>query len=237
MLKMKKKIEKEIILEELLEAGCHFGHQAKRWQPKMKKYIWTVREGVHIFDLAKTKKCLEKAIEFVKEITAQGKKIIFVGTKRQARSIIKEAAQNCGMPYVAERWLGGTITNWRQIKKSIDKLIEMKKKREESEYDKYTKKERILIDREVSRLEKFFGGLVDLKDLPEAVFIVDCRKEEAAVKEAQMKGIKLVGLVDTNTDPTGIDYPIPANDDSAGSIRLIVGKIADAVIEGKKKLK
>lgn len=230
-------MKKEITLEGLLEVGCHFGHQAKRWHPKMEPYIYTVRNGVHIFDLAKTKKGLEKAATFAKATAAKGDKIVFIGTKRQTDGIIKEEAIRCDMPYVSQRWLGGTITNWNQIKKSIDKLIEMKEKKEKGEYEKYTKKENILINREISRLEKFFGGLVGLEELPTAIFVVDCKKEEAAVKEAKMKGVKVIGIVDSNTDPSLVDYVIPANDDAVKSIKLIVSSIADAIIDGQSKSK
>jgi len=229
------KEESSVSLEKLLKAGCHFGHQARHWHPKMKPYIWATRDGIHILDLAKTKAALEKAMAFAKKLASQGKMIVFVGTKRQASGIIKEEAQRCGMPYVNRRWLGGTLTNWAQVKKSIDKLLDKKEKMEKGEYEKYTKKERLLIEREINRLERFLGGLVDLKELPEAIFVVDCRKEEVAVKEAKMTGVKIIGLVDTNTDPTGIDYPIPANDDAVGSIKLVVGKITQAILEGKSK--
>lgn len=227
--------KKETSLEELLEAGCHFGHQAKRWHPKMKPYIWTVRGGVHVVDLAKTKNRLEKAMAFAKATASQGHKILFVGTKRQAGGIIKEEAKRCGMPYLHQRWLGGLISNWEQVKKSIDKLVEMKAKKKAGDYEKLTKKENLLLSREIARLEKFFGGLVGLKALPEAIFVIDCKKEKAAVKEAKMKGVPIIGFVDTNTDPTGIDYPIPANDDAVGSIKLITSSIAEAIIEGRKK--
>ncbi len=228
-------MKKEITLEELLEAGCHFGHQARRWHPKMAPYIWTVRSGIHIFDLAKTKSGLEKAAAFAQATVAKGGKIVFVGTKRQASGIIKEEAARCRVHHVYQRWLGGTITNWGQIKKSIDRLVDLKDKKKKGEHEKYTKKENILIGREISRLERFFGGLVGLEKLPEAIFVVDCRKEEAAVKEAKMKGVKVIGLVDTNTDPSDIDYVIPANDDAVGSIEFIVKKMADAVIDGQSK--
>lgn len=224
----KKKIK--VSLEDLLEAGCHFGHQSRRWHPKMAPFIWTVRDGVHIFDLAKTKAGLEKTAVFAQATAAKKGKIVFVGTKRQASGIIKEEAKRCRMPYINQRWLGGLITNWQQVKKSIEKLIEMKQKKKTGEYDKYTKKEQLLLDREIARLEKFFGGLVNLKELPAAIFVVDCKKEEAAVKEAKMKKIKIIGIVDTNTNPTGIDYIIPANDDAVGSIKLITSKIAEAII-------
>jgi len=229
------KKKNEITLEELLKAGCHFGHQAKRWHPKMAPYIWTVRDGIHVFDLVKTKAGLDKAAVFAKDTAVRAEKILFIGTKRQARGFVKEEAIRCKMPYMVERWLGGAITNWPQIKKSIDKLLEMKDKRKKGEYKKYTKKENILIDREINRLKRFFGGLVELEDIPAAIFVVDCKKESAAIKEANMKGVKVIGLIDTNTDPVGVDYVIPANDDAIGSIKLIVSCIAEAVISGKKK--
>lgn len=227
----------KISLKDLLEAGVHFGHQASRWDPKMKPYLYTVRDGVHVFDLAKTKESLEKAIDFVKKTAAEGGKIVFVGCKRQAAEIIKEEAQKAGMPYVSERWLGGTITNWEEIKKRIDRLAEMKEKREKGEYKKYTKKEQILIDREISRLEKFFGGLVDLEKLPAALFVVDTKKEYTAVREANHKGIPVVAIVDSNSNPEAIDYVIPANDDAVGSVKLIVGAISEAIQKGRKTSK
>lgn len=225
----------KISLKDLLEAGAHFGHQAARWNPKMKPYLYTVRDGVHVFDLAQTKKSLEEACEFVRKLTAEGGKIIFVGTKRQAGEIVKEEAKKAGTPYVCQRWLGGTITNWEQIKKSIEKLTEMKEKKELGEYKKYTKKEQLLLDREIARLEKFFGGLVGLKELPEAIFVVDTKKEVTAVKEANKKGITVVAVVDSNSDPDLVDYVIPANDDAVGAVKLIVGAIGEAAKEGREK--
>lgn len=224
----------KVPLEELLKAGCHFGHQARRWQPKMAPYLYTVRDGIHIFDLVKTQEGLEKACEFVKEQVRKGGKIVFVGTKRQAQAIIKEKASKVGALYVSERWLGGIITNWEEIKKRVDRLSEMKEKKGKGEYEKYTKKENILLDREIAKLERFFGGLVGLEELPEAIFVVDTLREETAVKEARRKGVKVVGVVDSNSDPDMVDYVIPSNDDAVGSIELIVGKIAEAVEEGKK---
>lgn len=218
----------KITLKELLEAGCHFGHQSQRWNPKMKSYIFATKDKVHIFDLVKTKEGLEAACAFVKATTSQAGKVLFVGTKRQAKEIVKETAQKARMPYVSERWLGGTITNWEQIKKSIDKLEEMKEKKEKGEYKDYTKKEQLLIDREIERLERFFGGLTALEGLPEAIFVVDIKKEEAAVLEANKKGVKVVAIVDTNSNPDLVDYVIPANDDAVGSIELIVKKIGEA---------
>ena len=225
----------KVTLKGLLESGAHFGHQSSRWNPKMKPYLYTVRDGVHVFDLVKTKEGLEAAAEFARETAKKGGQIVFVGTKRQAEAIIREEAQKAGMPYVTERWLGGTITNWEQIQKRIKLLLEMKEKREKGEYKKYTKKEQVLIDREITKLEKFFGGLVDLKELPAALLIVDTKKEDTAVREANRKNIPVIGIVDSNADPEPIRWPIPANDDAVGSIKLIVGIIAAAVVEGKKK--
>ncbi|PIS14157.1 30S ribosomal protein S2 [Candidatus Shapirobacteria bacterium CG09_land_8_20_14_0_10_47_13] len=239
MVKAKKEIKKvaqkvEIDLKELLEAGCHFGHQAQRWNPRMRPYIFDVRGGVHIFDLAKTKLGLEEATAFAKTTAANGGKIIFLGTKRQSQEIIREAAKKAGMPYIAERWMGGLLTNWEQVKKSIDRLIKMKEDRTAGAFKKYTKKEQLLMDREIARLEKFFGGLVDLKELPAALFIVDVKKEGSAVREAQRMNVPIIGLVDSNCDPTPIDWVIPANDDAVGSIQFVVDKMAEAVMGAKK---
>ena len=231
----KTKSEIKINLKDLLDAGCHFGHQAQRWNPKMAPFLYGVRDGVHIFDLAKTKEGLEKAAEFVKDTVAKGGKIIFVGTKRQAQAIVKEEAQKAKMPFITERWLGGIITNWDNIKKSIDKLQDLKTQKEAGELKKYTKKENILIDREIARLERFFGGLVDLKELPAAIFIIDVKKEQAALREADKKNIPVIAIVDSNSDPDMVDWVIPANDDAVGSIKLIVSLIAEAVKRGQQK--
>ena len=224
----------EITLKALLEAGCHFGHQARRWNPKMKPYLYDVRQGVHIFDLVKTKEGLEAACEFAKKAATQGKQIVFLGTKRQARAIIEEVAKKIGVPYVNERWIGGTITNWEQVRKNLDKLKEMKKAKEEGEYKKYTKKEQILLDKEISRLERFYGGLVGLEKIPEVIFVVDVKKEDTAVREAKKKGVVIIGLVDSDSDPDWADWVIPGNDDAVGSIKFIVEKIGEAVKEGKE---
>lgn len=235
--KVKNKKEKDldkfrIPLKQLLEAGSHFGHQVRRWNPKMTPFIYCARDGVHIFDLAKTANKLAEACVATKELVAEGGTIVFVGTKRQAQTIIKEEAVRSGVPYIVIRWLGGTISNWSQIEKSIHKLIEMEKKKEEGEYEKYTKKENILINREIARLKRFFGGLTNLKKVPEALFVVDVNREKTAISEAREKGVKIFALVDSNVDPTFIDYPIPANDDAVGSIKLIVSTFAKAVGEG-----
>jgi len=232
-LKKAKKPSFQVDLKELLEAGCHFGHQARRWNPKMDQFIYVKREGVHIFDLAITAKKLQEAMEFVKDLVKEGKQVVFVGTKRQASGIIREEAEKCGAPYVDIRWLGGTITNWDQIKKSIDKLNDYEKKKEKGEFQKYTKKENVLIDREIAKLTRFLGGLRKIRKIPEAVFIVDTKKEHAVVKEARMKGVTIIGMVDTNSDPDVIDYVIPANDDAVSSVKLIVEKMSEAVSAGK----
>ena len=199
----------------------------------MEQYIYIKREGVHIFDLGITAEKLIEAMEFVRSLVIEGKQVVFVGTKRQASSIIKEEAEKCKSPFVSVRWLGGTITNWDQIKKSIDKLKDLTTKKEAGEFKKYTKKENILIDREIAKLTKFLGGLKDLNKIPEAVFIVDVKKEHAVVKEAKHKGIKVIGIVDSNADPDGVDYVIPANDDAVSSVKFIVSKIAEAVSAAK----
>lgn len=223
----------KIELKALLDAGCHFGHQSQRWNPRMANYLYGVRDGVHIFDLAKTKEGLEKAVEFAKEITARGGKIIFVGTKRQSESIIKEEAIRAKMPFVSERWLGGILTNWEGIKKSIKKLKDLKEQKASGELTKkFTKKENILFDREISRLERFFGGLVDLPELPAALFVIDVKKEQAALREATKKGIPVIAVVDSNASPDAVDYIIPANDDAIGSVKLIVSTMAEAMIQG-----
>lgn len=221
-------------LSDLLEAGCHFGHQVRRWNPKMAPYIYTERDRVHIFDLAKTAEGLETACEHVKDLVASGKTVLFVGTKRQAKAIVREEAQKAGAPFVTERWLGGTITNWGQIQKSIGKLADMVEKREKGEYKKYTKKENVLINREIDRLERFFGGLSSLKQIPDTIFVVDTHRELVAVKEAVSREVPVVAIVDTNSDPDLVNHVIPANDDAVRSIKLIVSMVAKAYAEGKQ---
>jgi small subunit ribosomal protein S2 len=230
----KTKSEIKVELKGLLDAGCHFGHQAQRWNPKMAPFLYGVRDGVHIFDLAKTKEFLEKAAEFAKEVVFKGGKIIFVGTKRQAEAIIKEEALGVKMPFISERWLGGLLTNFDNLKKSIDKLKDLKDKKASGELKKYTKKENILIDREIARLERFFGGLSDLKGLPEALFVIDVKKEHSVLREAAKKKIPVIAIVDSNSDPDLVDWVIPANDDAVGSIKLIVSFIAEAIGQGQQ---
>lgn len=224
----------QVELIELLEAGCHFGHQVRRWNPKMNDYIYDQRDKIHIFDLAITAKKLAEACEHVKDLTQKGGRICFVGTKRQAQAIVREEAKRANMPYVTERWLGGILTNWTQIQKSIKSLNDMKAKKAAGEYNKYTKKENVLLNRKINKLERFFGGLADLEDLPEAIFVVDSVREAVAVREANQKDIPVIGLIDTNADPDLVNYVIPANDDAVRSIKLIVSKIADAAQMGQE---
>ena len=222
-------------LKELLEAGAHFGHQSRRWNPRMDEYIYTSRDNVHIFDLTITAKKLNEACEFIKTSVAEGKIIAFVGTKRQGKAIVKEEAIRVGAPYVAERWLGGTLTNWEEIKKRINLLKDKKAKWNKGEYDTYTKKERVLINREISRLDRFLGGLVEISRTPDILFVIDSVKEKVAVTEARVKGVQVVAMVDSNGDPDLIDYVIPANDDAVRAIKYVVSRIADAYAEGKAK--
>lgn len=230
----KKEISYKVPLEELLEAGCHFGHQSRRWNPQMAPFIWKAKDGIHVFDLVKTKEYLEKACLAAREMVADGGTICFIGTKRQAQAIIAEEAQKIGVPYIVTRWPGGFLTNWVQIKKSIKKLLDLRQKKQEETFKVYTKKENILIDREIARLERIFGGLTALEEIPQGVFIVDIHREKAAVKEAIMKELTIFGIVDSNANPKRIDYPIPANDDAVRSIKLIVSKFAQSVGEGKR---
>jgi len=228
---------KTVSLKDLLEAGCHFGHQTIRWNPKMSHYIYTARDGIHIFDLAKTKEGLENAAAFAKATASQGGKIIFVGTKRQSQEIIKAAAEKLGMPFLVNRWIGGLLTNWEYVSKRMERLRDLRKGMEEGLFKDRTKKERLFISREIDKLEKNFEGLVSLQNLPAAVFVADAKKDDAAIKEAWRRGIKSVAIVDTNSDPDLVDFPIPANDDAVKSIQLIVDCIVEAVEEGQKQIK
>jgi len=220
-------------IKEFLEAGVHFGHQKKRWNPKMKKYIFGERNGIYIIDLQKTLEHFNRALEFVKNVAAEGKPILFVGTKRQAQEIIKEEATRCGMFYVNHRWLGGMLTNFQTIRKSIDKLKKYEKWREEGVFEQLPKKEVARIEKEMAHIERNLGGIREMTVLPGAVIIIDTRKEYIAVHEANRLGIPIVGLVDTNCDPDYIDYVIPGNDDAIKAIKLICSRLADAIIEGK----
>lgn len=220
-------------LADLLEAGSHFGHQTRRWNPKMSEYIYTARDGVHVFDLTITADLLNKACDYVRDTVAAGREVIFIGTKRQAKAIVREEASKVGAPFVAERWLGGTLTNWEEISKRIKKLVDMKAARAAGEYKKYTKKENVLIDKDINRLDRFLGGIAHIKNIPDALFIVDTLKEKAAVLEAVSRGTKVIAIVDSNSNPDPIDFPIPANDDAVRSIKYIVSRLAAAYAEGK----
>jgi len=225
----------EVTLQQLLEAGCHFGHQAKKWHPKMKPYLFDVREGIHIFDLVKTKAGLEEAAKFLQGLTKSGKTILFVGTKRQAHDPIQKAARETGMPYVTHRWLGGSLTNWDQMQKSLKKLSDMKSAKSRGEYKKFTKREQLLLDREIARLEKLFGGITGLTKMPDAIFVVDSKKESTMVKEANSLKIPVVALADSNCDPDPITVIIPGNDDGTQSVEFIVGYIGQAIKEAQSK--
>jgi len=223
------------LIKELLEAGVHFGHQKKRWNPRMKQYIFGERNGIYIIDLEKTADCLTSACQFLEKVASQGGEILFVGTKKQAQDIIGQEAKRCGSPYVNTRWLGGTLTNFETIKKSIKRLKELKKMKEEGIFGKLSKKETSRLGREMARLERHLGGILDMVKLPQAVYVIDSKIEDNVVKEANRLSIPIAGLIDTNCDPTLISYTIPGNDDAIRSIRFITAKITDAVIEGRKK--
>jgi len=222
-----------ISMKALLESGVHFGHRTNKWNPLMKPYIFTERNGIHIIDLQQTVKYLDKAYDVVRDMVAEGGTILFVGTKRQAQETIQEEANRCGMPYVIQRWLPGTLTNWTTIYQQILELETLEKKRETGQFDKLVKKEILMIDRRIQRLLKNLSGIRYMKTLPDMLFVVDVMREYTAVHEANVKGIPVLSLVDTNCDPGGIDYLIPANDDAIRAIKLLVGKMADAVLEGK----
>jgi len=229
------RIMREITLKDLLEAGCHFGHKSSRWHPKMEPYLYGTKDNVHIFDLVKTKKALEEVTAFAKATAAEGRQIIFIGTKRLAQKIIKEAAEKAKMPYVAERWLGGTLTNWKTIKRNnIEKLRKLKEDKKTGQWDDLTKKEKILLERGIAKLERMVGGLVEVEKLPAAIFVVDARNEQLAIREAAKKGIKVIAMVDSNSSPDKIDFVIPANDDATGSIEYVAGVMVEAISEGKK---
>jgi small subunit ribosomal protein S2 len=224
-----------VTMKELLEAGVHFGHQTKRWNPKMKPYIFGARNGIYILDLQQTVKLLDVAHDFIRDTVAKGEKIIFVGTKRQAQEAIYEEAVRCGMLYVNHRWLGGTLTNFRTIKKSIDKLKDLEKMEGKGEFQRLPKKEVLLLQKKAGKLNKYLGGIKDMDRFPAALFIIDPKRERIAVSEARKLGIPTVAVVDTNCDPDEIDYVIPGNDDAIRAIRLFATKIANAVIEGKRR--
>ncbi len=221
-----------ISMKQLLEAGVHFGHQTRRWNPKMARYIFTERNGIYIIDLQKTVRKVEEAYQFVRDLAAEGKTILFVGTKKQAQEAVAEEATRCGMFYVNQRWLGGTLTNFPTIQKRIARLVQLEQMEEDGTFSVLPKKEVILLKKEKERLEKFLGGIKKMTRIPDAMFIIDPRKERIAVAEARKLGIPIVAIVDTNCDPDEIDYVIPGNDDAIRAVKLLTGKMADAVLEG-----
>lgn len=221
-----------ISMKALLESGVHFGHRTNKWDPRMKPFIFTERNGIHIIDLQQTVKSLNTAYSLVRDSVMQGGNVLFVGTKRQAQETVRDEAVRCGMPYVTERWLGGMLTNWSTIFQRIQELERLEKMRDSGEINRLTKKERILIEREIKRLEIRLSGVRNMKRLPELIFVVDVGRESTCVHEANLKNIPVIALVDTNCDPTGVDYVIPSNDDAIRAIKLLVGKMADAVLEG-----
>lgn len=220
-------------LKQLLEAGAHFGHQTSRWHPRMKSYIFTKRKGIHIIDLEQTVSMLEKACAFVRELVADGGHIIFVGTKKQAQEAIQEEAKRCGMYYVNQRWIGGTLTNFATIQSRIDYMVRLEDQQAKGEFSRLPKKEALKLGEEIVRLNRHMGGFKEMTSLPSALFVVDTVKEKIALVEAKKMGIPVVAVADTNSNPDEIDYPIPANDDAIRAIKLICSKIADAVLEGK----
>jgi small subunit ribosomal protein S2 len=223
-----------ISMKQLLEAGVHFGHQTRRWNPKMGEYIFTERNGIYIIDLQKTVKKVEQAYNFIKELSEEGKDILFVGTKKQAQESVEQEAKRSNMFYVNQRWLGGTLTNFKTISKSIKKLHELEKMEEDGIFDVLPKKEVIKLKSERDKLEKFLGGIKNMKKLPGALFIVDPRKEKIAIAEAKKIGIPVVAIVDTNCDPDEVDYVIPGNDDAIRAVKLLTAKMADAILEGRQ---
>ncbi len=223
-----------VSMKQLLEAGVHFGHQTRRWNPKMARYIFTERNGIYIIDLQKPVKKLDDAYNFVRDLSSQGGSILFVCTKKQAQESIREEAERCGMHFVNARWLGGMLTNFRTIRHRIDRMEQLKKMREDGTFDMLPKKEVVKLELEIEKLEKFLGGVKNMNKLPQALFIVDPRKERIAVSEARKLNIPIVAIVDTNCDPDEIDYVIPGNDDAIRAVKLIAGAMADAVLEGRQ---
>lgn len=223
-----------VSMKQLLEAGVHFGHQTRRWNPKMKEYIFTERNGIYIIDLQKTVKKVDEAYSFIREVAANGQDVLFVGTKKQAQDAIKEEAQRVNMFYVNNRWLGGMLTNFKTIRKRIDRLTQLHKMEEDGTFDLLPKKEVSKLKGEMDKLEKFLGGIKELKRLPGAMFVVDPRKEKIAIAEAKRLNIPVVAIVDTNCDPDEVDYVIPGNDDAIRAVKLIAGAMADAVLEGRQ---
>ena len=223
----------EISMKALLETGVHFGHRTQKWHPKMKPYIFTERNGIHIIDLQQTVAALEQAYNLVRDTASGGEMVLFVGTKRQAQESIQKEAERCGMPYINQRWLGGTLTNWKTIKARIDELKRLEEGQATGKFEHLTKKEDLIIGRKVIRLQNRLGGIREMPKLPTVIFVVDVHREATAVREANILGIPVIGLVDTNCDPSGIDLVIPGNDDAIRAIKLLTGRLADAALEGQ----
>ena len=223
-----------VSMKQLLEAGVHFGHQTRRWNPKMAPYIFTERNGIYIIDLQQTLGLIENAYDFMREVGATGRPVLFVGTKKQAQQAVMDEAQRCGMYYVSERWLGGMLTNHKTIATRIKRLNDINKMEEDGTFDKLSKKEVFKLMGERDKLEKFLGGIKEMKGMPGALFVVDPKKERIAIKEARILGIPVIGIVDTNCDPDDVDYVIPANDDAIRAVKLIAGAMADAIIEANQ---
>ena len=226
-----------ISMKALLETGVHFGHRTRKWNPRMKPYIFTERNGIHIIDLQQTVAALDTAFELVRDTAAKGGTVLFVGTKRQAQESVQREAERCGMPYINQRWLGGTLTNWKTIKDRINELKKLETRRDAGDFERLTKKEGLILSREIVKLQDRLGGIRDMSKLPDLVYIVDVRREDTAVHESNILSIPVIALVDTNCDPSGVDYVIPANDDAIRAIKLLSAKIADAVLEGKAQRK
>ncbi len=227
----------EYDLRDLLEAGVHFGHNSSKWHPKMKEFIYMAKDGVHIFDLAKTAAQLRLAYNFIFDLGAKGKKVVFIGTKRQSREIIRKAAQEAGAFFIAQRWMGGMLTNWDQISKSVKRMNDIEKGLETGRFDGYTKFEKLQLEKEQGRLERFFEGVKGLTGKPDCLVVVDPKREKLAVEEAEKEGVPVVALIDSNTNPANISLPVPGNDDAVSSIELIMTELAKAYAEGKKSSK
>lgn len=235
--KTKKVSVAEVSAESLFEAGAHFGHVVKKWNPKMKKYLWGEKNGIHIFDLEKTVQGINLACEVLTKFAAEGKRVVLVGTKRQAKQLLETEAKRVGVPYITQRWMGGLITNWKQVKQTLDRLNSLKLKREQGQLKKFTKREQVLFDKEIARLERVVGGIADLKDAPELVVAIDTHKEKLAVKEANSRGVMVVGLVDSNANPDIVDVVVPMNDDSAKALEIVIGAFIKALEVGLKQRK
>lgn len=226
-----------VTVEALFEAGAHFGHVVKKWNPKMKKYLWGEKNGIHIFDLEKTIGGLDEACKALTKAAAEGKRIVIVGTKRQAKQMVEAEAKRVGVPYITQRWMGGLITNWKQVKQTLDRLNSLKLKREQGQLKKFTKKEQVLFDKEIARLERVVGGIATLKDAPEVIVAIDTHKEKLSVKEANNRNALVIGLVDSNANPDLVDYIVPMNDDSAKALEIVVSAFGNALEVGLKEHK